>query len=141
MTTKHCDLLKQFNTLCTEDMLRQLGITIVPREEMNKNKMDAMLFMYNRYALIFMKTNLEEAYAQFVLYHEIGHYLLHRGVGSQYSFYASRYKNRLESEANVFACTCLLQNEDIEDIDVISLLIHKGVPNKIAVQFYESQQQ
>lgn len=133
-------IISSFNTLNIDDMMNYLGIKLIYEETMNKNKMEAMLKIFNNHALIFIKTNLDETYRRFVLYHEIGHYLLHYEIDGHYSYYTSKYKNKLENQANDFACECLLYDEDIEDINIIDLLICKGVPLNIAVRYCEGNQ-
>lgn len=133
-------IISDFNTLNVDDILCQLDIELVYEETMNKNMMEALLKIFERHATIFIKTNINENYRRFVIFHEIGHYLLHYEVDSHYSYYSSRYKNKLENQANNFACECLLFDDDIQDINIIELLVNKGVPYKIAVSYYEYYQ-
>lgn len=128
--------VKEATKYCVFDFLNNYNIKLVYDSQMDKTKMDSMLKILNNQSIIFMKTNLDETYKTFLIYHELGHYLLHYEKDMKYSFYLSRYKNRLELEANTFACLCLLENESCIDINIIELLNNKGVPNKLALQFY-----
>lgn len=131
------NLLSQFPTIAVEDMLQQLGIQKIEMKSKMGIKMDALLRIFNKQAIIFVKPDLDENYQKFVLYHEIGHYLIHYNPCMEYHFLAERYRNRTEAEANYFGCYCLLVDEDIQDICVPSLLMNKGVPEKIAYDFWE----
>lgn len=134
-------IIREVNELksgCIIDLLNERNIKVVFDASMNKNKMDSVLKILENRSIIFIKTDLNDDYARFVLLHELGHYTLHYNKDMQYTFYLSRYKNRLEIEANAFACTCLLNDEDCVQVDLINLLEHKGVPKKIALQFYDN---
>lgn len=133
------EALQWIQSCCVDDVLSQFNIKVIHAPELNKTKKDSFLKIINRQSIIFIKTNLNENYEKFILYHEIGHFLMHYEEGMQYSFYLSRFKNRLEVEANIFACTCLLNDEYKEEVDIINLLQRKGVPEEIALQFYEHQ--
>ena len=137
MNQKIDDALRHIENFDIEDILNQFNIQLIHASEMNINKMDSLLKVFHHRSVIFIKTDLEEQYRKFILYHEIGHYLLHYEEGMKFSFYLSRYKNRLEIEANNFACRCLLHDENWENLDIIDTLSRKGVPYKIAVQFYD----
>lgn len=123
-----------------DNLLHQFHIRLINAPEMNKNKMDSLLKIFDHESVIFIKTDLNEEYRKFILYHEIGHYLLHYQEGMKFTFYLSRYKSRLEMEANLFACSCLLNDVNYEDMNIIDYLTRQGVPYKIAIQFYESKQ-
>lgn len=129
-------IAKENMGFCISDLLSNYNITLFYDHQMNKTKMDSMLKILNNHSVIFMKTNLDAVYEIFLIYHEIGHFLLHYEHDMKYSFFLSRYKNRLEVEANTFACFCLLENEDCTDVNIIDLLINKGVPKKLALQFF-----
>lgn len=89
--------------------------------------------------IIFIRKNLPRKYRNFVLLHEIGHHIMHSNQGISFSFSLRVRKNKLELEADTFACLMLLQDEELEDVDVITLLQSKGVPEQIAIKFYESR--
>lgn len=65
--------------------------------------------------------------------HELGHYLLHHDDNMNFSFYLSKYKSKLETEANLFACICILKNTNIsKSLSLPSELMKSGVPEQIA---------
>ena len=134
-------LLAQFPTIAVDDMLQQLNIQKIFMNAKMGFKMDALLRIFNEHAIIFVKPDLDENYQKFVLYHEIGHYLIHYNPNMEYHFLVNRYRNRTEAEANYFGCYCLLEDEAIEDICVPALLINKGVPKKIANDCWEYELQ
>lgn len=130
-------VVNQLNSNCVVDLLKQHGIKVAYCEALNKRKMDATLSDN----VILIKTDLTAEHEEFILFHELGHYLLHFEKNRAFSFYLYRYKNRLENEANIFAFLCLLKEEELEDVNLIDFAIRKGVPSQIAVRVVESLQQ
>lgn len=52
----------------------------------------------------------------------------------------SKFNEELELEANAFAFFALTIHESTENINIIDLAIHKGVPEQIAIQVYDLTQ-
>ncbi len=123
---------------CIDDLLSILNIEVFHDERMNNKKNDAFLDASDERNILFIKDNLNEDYERFVILHEIGHLLLHYDGTRTFSFYLSRYKWRVESEANMFAFLYLLKDEDLEDQNILNIAIHKGIPEQIAIKAYES---
>ena len=83
---------------------------------------------------IFVRSDLDCAYENFLIAHELGHYVLHFDKDISFNFLRRVYKTRLEREANEFACRLLLHNElhNIKEIENIEFLVkEKGIPLKI----------
>lgn len=87
---------------------------------------------------IFIRKYLYGNYRNFILLHEIGHHIMHSDLGVGFGFSLKVRKNKLEIEANTFACMCILRDECLDDVNIIDLLMRKGVPEQIAVSFYEN---
>lgn len=130
--------IQPIRNLSIDDLLRECEIEIFFDERMNNKKNDAFLDTSQGKKTLFIKTDLEKNYENFVILHEVGHFLLHYDGTRSFSFYLSRYKWRLENEANMFAFLFLLKDEDIEDQNIINIAIHKGIPEQIAIKSYES---
>ena len=131
--------IQNIQHICFSDLTSELGITVVYDERMNNKKNDAYLdISKDCEKTMFIKTNLEENYEKFIILHEIGHLLLHYSEGQTFSFYLSRYKWRLENEANMFAFLYLLKDEEVEDANIVDLAVHKGIPQQIAQKAYDS---
>ena len=62
---------------------------------------------------------------------------MHKNDNLAFSYTNLGYRNRLEVEADMFACLKLLEDECLNDVNIIDLLQHKGVPKKVAVKFTE----
>lgn len=115
------------------EILKDYNLNLVYSDVLNNRKLDATLSEN----IILIKSNLTPEYEQFVLYHELGHYLLHLEQEAKFSFYLSKYKNRIENEANVFSFLCLTKDMDLNNTNIIELAEQVGIPSKIAVKIYE----
>lgn len=111
------------------------NISVVENKSFDKLKVMATIDMGFEKSTIFVKCGLQEHEKKFYVLHELGHYVNHFEDGVVKSFYLSRYKNRAEKEANLFACIILLNNDYSGDI--ISKLTSKGVPENIAFSSFE----
>lgn len=133
--------IESIQDICFSDLPSDLGIQIIPNEKMNNKKNDAYLdISEDGEKNLFIKTNLEKDYEKFIILHEIGHLLLHYNEGQTFSFYLSRYKWKLENEANMFAFLYLLKDEDLDGQNIINIATHKGIPEQIAQKAYDSLQ-
>lgn len=130
--------VETLGAVCIDDLYKEAGIKICYDEKMNNKKMDSMLKIYDKGAIVFIKTNLNDQYIDFLKRHEFGHYDCHYEDNASYRFYLSRYKNKLEIEANTYACYMLLKDENLEEVNIIELLHRKGVPYQISIQFYDN---
>ena len=74
------------------------------------------------------------AYENFLIAHELGHYVLHYDENISFNFLRRVYKTRLEREANEFAIKLLMYEElhNIKDIENIEFIVkEKGIPLKV----------
>ena len=120
------------------ELLYLNDIEVIEFEKMNQRKADSMICANDGNFGIFIKPDLPEKYKQFLLWHEFGHYTLHYDPDMHFNFYLSRYKWRTEHEANTFAALALLSDHELENVNVISLLQRKGVPEEIALRVFET---
>lgn len=118
--------------LNVKEYKKEYGIKIFCIDELEHGE-DGCIF--NNF--IFLRKNLPSNYRKFVILHELGHYILHKKDAIAFSYSYLGYRNKLEIEADTFACMYLLQNADLEDLDVLSYLTHNGVPEKIALKFIQ----
>lgn len=104
---------------------------------LKKRKCDSLIIDIYGTVILCIRPGLEENYANFLLWHEYGHYLLHYEKGMEYNFHLSRRSYHTEKDANLFAALNLLKPEELEDQNIIDIMRIKGVPEKIALNVYE----
>ena len=115
------------------EVLYLFDIEIKETDLLKNRKCDSQIISFNGVTGIYIKQDLEEEYKQFLLWHELGHYLLHHDDNMNFNFYLSKYKSKLETEANLFACICILKNANIsKSSSLTSELMQSGVPEQIA---------
>lgn len=86
---------------------------------------------------IFVRKHLPHNYRRFVILHELGHYIMHKRDSLAFSYTNLGYRNKLEVEADMFACLKMLSGNELVDVNIIDLLQRKGVPKNIAIRFTE----
>ncbi len=119
-------------------ILDYLGIDIEYLEL--KGKMVESRIVINFYGdtTIFITPNLDEQYENFILAHELGHYILHYDNDTSFSFLRNVYKTKIEKEANEFACDILLSDINIKQVENIDFIRkEKGIPDKIWYTYCE----
>ena len=94
---------------------KQLGIDII---YVGFKKQKGVYKIIKRNRFIFLSTNLDEIMQKIVLFHEIGHDLLHRDVASKIGIFQEfnlfNYRSsRMEYEANMFAAEISLPTDAI----------------------------
>ena len=125
------DIIETYHTDNIRELIDYCGIDIQYNDELNKTT-DANLLIINKQAYITLKTDLDPLYENFLLAHELGHYILHYDDNISFSFLRRTKKNALEREANEFACRLLLSDITIQETDNIEFIIkEKGIPLKI----------
>ena len=104
-------LVKRYGTSDPEEILRSVGVQII------RTPMTGIRGMYQRLkrnTFVFVDSRLDERTEQFVLGHELGHHLFHRG---QNRLFLDRctllLPSRQELEADTFA-VCLMAPEPAE---------------------------
>lgn len=109
---------KLFRTYKTRDpfaIAEELGITVQFRTDFKRLK--GAFRVLARNSFIFINANLSEEMQRLVCAHELGHALLHRQLGlgkdGLLEFEIFDIKTQCEYDANVFASTLLLDDEEI----------------------------
>lgn len=127
------DLIKKYNTSNIKELVDHLDISI-EYQDFKARTLDSRLIIHNSQGFIFIRNDLDYSYENFLIAHELGHYILHYDEEISFHFLRRVYKTRLEREANEFACRLLLHNEldNIKEIENTEFLIReKGIPLKI----------
>lgn len=127
------DLIKKYNTSNIKELVDHLDISI-EYQDFKAKTLDSRLMIVDSKGYIFVRNDLDCAYENFLIAHELGHYVLHFDKDISFNFLRRVYKTRLEREANEFACRLLLHNElhNIKEIENIEFLVkEKGIPLKV----------
>lgn len=124
-------VIKLYHTNNVRELIDYHDISIKYCDQLNKES-DSSIIIINKQAYITLKTDLNPLYENFLLAHELGHYLIHYDDNISFSFVLRTKKNAIEREANEFACRLLLQDINIKEIENIEFIIQeKGIPLKI----------
>lgn len=127
------DLLNEFKTSNVKEIADHLDISI-QHQDFKAKTLDSRLMIVDSKGYIFVRSDLDCAYENFLIAHELGHYVLHYDENISFHFLRRVYKTRLEREANEFAYRLLLNDElnNIKEIENIEFLVkEKGIPLKI----------
>lgn len=110
----------------------RLGIDLIYEDKLANDKL-AKIFIYFGQPVIILPNDLG-IQETFLIYHEIGHYILHldNSINLLYN------SNKLEYEANMFACLCLVIGNFSYNYDCRVYLKNYGVPLKIINQFQDA---
>lgn len=120
-----------YHTSNIKELIDFHNIEITYNDQVNRQS-DSSLIVVNQEAYITLKTDLDPLYENFLLAHELGHYLLHYDDNISFHFLLRTRKNALEREANEFALLLLFYDIDMKDIDNLEFILkEKGIPLKI----------
>ena len=135
-------LIKKCGTRDPYRVAEELGINILYRD-FKKQRGAYKIILKNRF--IFLQNGLHPVIEQIVLWHEIGHDMLHRqeaaltGGFQEFNIF-DMHENRMEYEANVFAAQASLPDDTIieyikngYDIQQIAKAMHSDI-NLIALK-------
>ena len=126
-------LFYEFKTLNVKEIADHLDISI-QYQDFKAKTLDSRLMIVDSKGYIFVRSDLDCAYENFLIAHELGHYVLHFDKDISFNFLRRVYKTRLEREANEFACRLLMYEElhNIKDIENIEFIVkEKGIPLKV----------
>lgn len=117
-----------FDAYC---LIERLGVNLIYDNDM-VGGVPARLVCLPDCVMLYLNESpgIEEEY---LIYHEIGHYILHTDQGINRLF----NNRRLEYEANIFACLCLVHADLTADYYTLYLISH-GVPHKTVLAFHEA---
>lgn len=127
------DLLNEFKTSNVKEIADHLDISI-QYQDFKAKTLDSRLMIVDSKGYIFVRSDLDGAYENFLIAHELGHYILHFDKDISFNFLRRVYKTRLEREANEFACRLLMYEEihNIKDVENIEFIVkEKGIPLKV----------
>lgn len=127
------DLIKKYNISNIKELVDHLDISI-EYQDFKAKTLDSRLIIIDSKGYIFVRSDLDCAYENFLIAHDLGHYVLHYDENISFNFLRRVYKTRLEREANEFAIRLLMFEElhNIKDIENIEFIVkEKGIPLKI----------
>lgn len=127
------DLIKKYNTSNIKELVDHLDISI-EYQDFKAKTLDSRLMIVDSKGYIFVRSDLDCAYENFLIAHELGHYVLHYDENISFNFLRRVYKTRLEREANEFAIRLLMYKElhNIKELENIEFIVkEKGIPLKI----------
>ncbi len=105
-------LKRRFKTPNPFEIAEMCGITVIHR---HFEQLKGMYTEHHRCPFIFLNEELDEIMEEVVLFHELGHFFLHRdeevAAFKEHSLYDM--SSRFEIEANTFAANYLISDEDI----------------------------
>lgn len=126
-------LFYEFKTSSVKEIADHLDISIL-YQDFKAKTLDSRLMIVDSKGYIFVRSDLDCAYENFLIAHELGHYVLHYDENISFNFLRRVYKTRLEREANEFAIRLLMFEElhNIKDIENIEFIVkEKGIPLKV----------
>lgn len=127
------DLIKKYNTSNVKELVDHLDISI-EYQNFKAKTLDSRLIIHNSQGFIFIRNDLDYSYENFLIAHELGHYILHYDENISFNFLRRVYKTRLEREANEFAIRLLMYEElhNIKELENIEFIVkEKGIPLKV----------
>lgn len=139
------ELISKTNETSPRKICAYLGITILTLELGSTYG-----FKTNSYgvSVIYVNSFLDVPLQQFIIAHELGHIILHKGINMP--FFKGPSKNRLaprtEAEANMFAIILLLIDYFQDDSNLITIPTEKimaqiGLPKQLNYLFFDTIEQ
>lgn len=126
-------LFYEFKTSNVKEIADHLDVSI-QYQDFKAKTLDSRLMIVDSKGYIFVRNDLDCAYENFLIAHELGHYVLHFDKDISFNFLRRIYKTRLEREANEFAIRLLMYEElhNIKELENIEFIVkEKGIPLKI----------
>lgn len=126
-------LFYEFKTSNVKEIADYLDVSI-QYQDFKAKTLDSRLMIVDSKGYIFVRSDLDCAYENFLIAHELGHYVLHHDENISFNFLRRVYKTRLEREANEFAIRLLMYKElhNIKELENIEFIVkEKGIPLKV----------
>lgn len=126
-------LFYEFKTSNVKEIADHLDVSI-QYQDFKAKTLDSRLIIVDSKGYIFVRSDLDCAYENFLIAHELGHYVLHHDENISFNFLRRVYKTRLEREANEFAIRLLMYKElhNIKELENIEFIVkEKGIPLKV----------
>lgn len=89
------DLIKKYNTSNIKELVDHLDI-FNEYQDFKAKTLDSRLMIVDSKGYIFVRSDLDCAYENFLIAHELGHYVLHFDKDISFNFLRRVYKTRLE---------------------------------------------
>lgn len=118
------------------EILDTLEIEINYNPLLIPHRRDSMIICDGSHTAIFLRPITDTNYREFLLWHELGHYVLHYNPRMKMNYALSTYKDRYEQEANLFAVFGILAHADLSDRHGIDAAISGGVPAVVASDIF-----
>ena len=108
-------IAKRYRTCNPFELAEMLGIRISYKHFIS---LKGMYFVVDRCAFITLSDTLDETMEKIVLFHEIGHHLLHRHLASKafQEFGLYDMSSKPEMEANIFAANMLIDDYELDSL-------------------------
>lgn len=129
-------LFYEFKTSNVKEIADYLDVSI-QYQDFKAKTLDSRLMIVDSKGYIFVRSDLDCAYENFLIAHELGHYVLHYDENISFNFLRRVYKTRLEREANEFAIRLLMYKElhNIKELENIEFIVkEKGIPLKSGIR-------
>lgn len=84
------------------------------------------------HTVIFLRPTTDKVYAEFLLWHELAHYVLHYRPNMKMNYFLSTRWMEVEMQANIFATIALIRHENLAGKDPVQIAVSKGIPSPIA---------
>ncbi len=129
-------VMKKYNERNPKMLCEKMGILLIPRSFGTKpNCIKGFFTVKNRIKAIMYNCDLPETIQNIIIFHEIGHSVLHAGRGTASFSDVTMYEtnSRAENEANLFAAEYMLGDEEVmetinEDCTFFGSAAMLGVP-------------
>ena len=141
---KFAEILQLVKNLESDDiyeLLNNRGVVIEHRPELfTCSKSDARIItsvLGNTCIFLRLRSGENPQYENYILWHELGHYILHYHPTLKMNYRLTTYRELLEQEANLFAVFGVLVGEDLTDTHGIDAAIRHGVPPLVAADIFK----
>lgn len=131
-------IAKKFKTTNPKEICNLLDIDILYLELGN---IGGFKTTKNRISTIYINSSLPENLQLFILAHELGHILLHKGISTPFFKFieGNTFLPKIESEANLFAMKLLLDMyEEDKHLPLDYLIERIGLPKEQKYLFYSN---
>ena len=126
--------IKALPSLNIYELLNQFNIEVHYEPLLITYGRDSMILSSDAgHTVIFLRPTANKQYAEFLLWHELAHYVLHYKPNMRMNYYLSTRWMEVEMQANLFATIALMLNENISSRDPVEIAIKKGIPYQIAL--------
>lgn len=130
--------VKHLESFSIYDLIENQKINIHYTPMMIPHERDSMIICHDGRIGIFVKPLTDQAYIEFLLWHEYAHYMLHYHPALKMNYKLSARKDETEQEANMFAVFGLLIREDLGNRRMVEAAIGHGVPPVIAAEVFRT---